>query len=446
MANVCVIGAGLAGSEAAWQLAERGHKVMLLEMRPENNTPAHQTGFAAEMVCSNSFKSDDPLSATGILKAEMERLGSIILKSAREACVPAGLSLAVDRNLFSGLMTERLRNHSNIIWKTALAAKPPIGPSGIPTIIASGPLTADPLARWISDTFNESNLYFYDAIAPIVEKDSIDASIAFPASRYDKGTPDFLNCPLNKEQYERFVDALLTAPRAPLHGFEARFFEACLPIEIMAERGRDTLRYGPMKPVGLRDPKTNQRPYAIAQLRQDSIAGDMFNLVGFQTRLAWGAQADVFRLIPGLERAIFSRFGSIHRNTYISAPRLLDVTLAVKNRPDLPGLFFAGQLSGVEGYLESAATGLAAAIAVDRHIRSLPPVEFPRQTMIGALLHYLANADAKNFAPVNAMIGILPDLPEGILDTRALKKRGGARGLKAAKREALRERALAAIQ
>ncbi|MDR1841311.1 MAG: methylenetetrahydrofolate--tRNA-(uracil(54)-C(5))-methyltransferase (FADH(2)-oxidizing) TrmFO [Holophagales bacterium] len=445
MTDVCVIGAGLAGSEAAWQLAERGHKVLLCEMRPENTTPAHQTGYAAEMVCSNSFKSDDPCSATGILKAEMERLGSIILATARETSVPAGLSLAVDRNLFAGLITERLQKHGNIEWKTALATEPPIA-FGIPTIIASGPLTADPLALWISETFNESSLYFYDAIAPIVEKDSIDPSIAFPASRYGKRTPDFLNCPLNKEQYETFVDVLLAAPRAPLHDLEARYFEACLPIEVMAERGRDTLRYGPMKPVGLTDPKTGRQPYAVVQLRQDSIAGDLFNLVGFQTRLAWGAQAEVFRLIPGIGNAVFSRFGSIHRNTYISAPRLLDATLAVKNRPDLPGLYFAGQISGVEGYMESAATGLAAAIAVDRHIRSLPPLEFPGQTMIGAMLHYLANAAPVNFTPINAMIGVLPDLPKGVLDLKEMKKRGGKGGLKAAKREALREIALAAIK
>jgi methylenetetrahydrofolate--tRNA-(uracil-5-)-methyltransferase len=438
-ADLCIVGAGLAGSEAAWQLAQRGYRVLLCEMRPEQSTPAHQTAFAAEMVCSNSFKSDDPTSATGILKAEMEYLNSLVLAVARETCVPAGLSLAVDRNLFAKTITERLQSHSNIEWKTALVTAPP---DELPTIIASGPLTANALEQWISDTFSESNLHFYDAIAPIVERDSIDTSVAFPASRYDKGAPDFLNCPLDKAQYDQLLDAILAAPRAPLHDFEARYFEACLPIEVMAERGRDTLRYGPMKPVGLTDPKTGRWPYAAVQLRQDSVAGDLFNLVGFQTRITWNAQAQVFRLIPGLENAQFSRFGSIHRNTYICAPHVLDATLAAKGHQ---GLFFAGQLCGVEGYLESAASGLAAAIAMDRHLRNLPSLTFPRQTMIGAMLHYTAFASSKGFAPINAMLGILPDLPENTLDVKALKKQGGVRALKTAKRQALRELALRAI-
>jgi len=431
--NVCVIGAGLAGSEAAWQLAERGHRVLLCEMRPENTTPAHQTAYAAEMVCSNSFKSDDPTSATGILKAEMESLNSLVLAAAKETRVPAGFSLAVDRIMFATHITERLRKHPAIVWKTALITEPP---PDVPTIIASGPLTADPLAQWISVTFNESCLYFYDAIAPIVERDSIDMSVAFPASRYDKGTPDFLNCPLNKFQYDQLVEAVLAAPRAPLHDFEVKYFEACLPIEVMAERGKDTLRYGPMKPVGLRDPRTGKWPYAAVQLRQDSIAGDLFNMVGFQTRLTWGAQTEVFRTIPGLEGAIFPRLGSIHRNTYICAPRLLNTDLSSKFRPDI---FFAGQLCGVEGYLESAASGLAAAIAMDRRLRCNSPVDFPRRTMIGAMLHYLSNADPDNFSPVNAMIGILPEAPQHALDEQ---KSNGQKNRKAAKRSALREIAL----
>jgi len=435
--DVCVIGAGLAGSEAAWQLAELGHRVLLCEMRPENTTPAHRTGLAAEMVCSNSFKSDDPSSAVGILKSEMELLNSMVLATAKETRVPAGLSLAVDRVMFANLVTERLRKHADIVWETRVVSEPP---PDIPTIIASGPLTADPLARWISDTFNESCLYFYDAIAPIVERDSIDMSVAFPASRYDKGTPDFLNCPLDKPQYDRLVEALLTAPRAQLHDFDAKYFEACLPIEVMAERGMDTLRYGPMKPVGLRDPRTGKWPYAAVQLRQDSIAGDLFNMVGFQTRLAWGAQTEVFRTIPGLERAVFPRLGSIHRNTYICAPRLLNADLASKRRPDI---FFAGQLCGVEGYLESAASGLAAAITVDRRLRDLPAVEFPKQTMIGAMLHYLSNADPNGFSPVNAMIGILPAPPRDALD--AEKKSNSKSNRKAAKRCALREIALSEL-
>lgn len=438
--DVCVIGAGLAGSEAAWQLAVRGYRVLLCEMRPVHATPAHQTGYAAEMVCSNSFKSDDPISATGILKAEMDMLGSLVLSCAHETRVPAGLSLAVDRGLFASLVTERLRNNGNVEWKAMLAAEPPVS---IPTIIATGPLTADPLAQWISATFDQANLYFYDAIAPIVERDSIDASIAFPASRHGKGSPDFLNCPLDKEQYYGLIDAMVAAPRARLHDFEAKYFEACLPIEVMAERGRDTPRYGPMKPVGLTDPRTGRWPYAAVQLRRDSIGGELLNMVGFQTRIAKGAQAEVFRLIPGLSDAIFARYGSVHRNTYISAPNLLDATLAAKARPDV---FFAGQLCGVEGYLESAATGIAAAAAVDRLLRKKPPLAFPRRTVIGSLAHYLANADARGFAPINAMIGILPEPPEDALDVAALKKSGGAKGLKAAKRGALRDVALAEMR
>ncbi|MCL1893540.1 MAG: methylenetetrahydrofolate--tRNA-(uracil(54)-C(5))-methyltransferase (FADH(2)-oxidizing) TrmFO [Holophagaceae bacterium] len=438
--DVCVIGAGLAGSEAAWQLAERGHKVLLWEMRPTNTTPAHQTGLAAEMVCSNSLKSDDPISATGILKAEMETLGSMILASARQTRVPAGRSLAVDRHLFAKTITDLLQSHSNIEWQTTMATEPP---KNIPAIIASGPLTAEPLADWISSTFNQKSLFFYDAIAPIVERESIDLSIAFPASRYDKGEPDFLNCPLDKCQYEHLVTSILEAPKAPLRDFETNFFEACLPIEEMAERGMETLRFGPMKPVGLTDPRTGRWPYAAVQLRQDTIAGDLFNMVGFQTRITWTAQAEIFRQIPGLEFAVFSRFGSIHRNTYISAPRLLCATLATKARGDI---FFAGQLSGVEGYLESAASGLATAIAMDRYLRKLPPMEFPRQTMIGSLLHYLVSSNPDNFSPINAMIGILPDLPEDTIDIKAIKKAGGPKSLKEAKRTALHGIAIRAMK
>jgi methylenetetrahydrofolate--tRNA-(uracil-5-)-methyltransferase len=425
-----VIGAGLAGSEAAWQLARRGHRVLLCEMRPGDTTPAHTTGLAAEMVCSNSFKSDDPSSATGILKAEMEMFGSVVLAAARETRVPAGLSLAVDRASFARLVTERLRGHANIEWKTGVVAEPP---KDVPTIVASGPLTAEPLAHWIADAFSEESLHFYDAMAPIVERDSIDLSIAFPASRYGKGAPDFLNCPLGRDQYERLLDAILAAPLAPIRDFEAKYFEACLPIEVMAGRGRDTLRFGPMKPVGLVDPGTGRRPYAAVQLRQDSMAGDLYNLVGFQTRMAWGAQDEVFRLIPGLEGAAFQRYGSIHRNTYICAPRLLDATLAAKRRP---GTFFAGQLAGVEGYLESAASGLAAAVAAERHLRALAPLAFPRRTMVGSMLHYLANADPNGFSPVNAMMGLLPE-PAG--------PPGPSKPSKAARRQMLRETALGAM-
>ncbi|HJW43699.1 MAG TPA: methylenetetrahydrofolate--tRNA-(uracil(54)-C(5))-methyltransferase (FADH(2)-oxidizing) TrmFO [Geothrix sp.] len=434
-----IIGAGLAGSEAAWQLASRGHKVRLSEMRPRWNTPAHTTGQAAEMVCSNSFKSDDPNSATGILKAELRQMNSLILDCAEATRVPAGSSLAVDREAFSARVTETLKAHANIQWVEEQVTAPELGR---PTILATGPLTADPLADWLSATTGQGRLHFYDAIAPIVERDSIDMEVAWMAARYDKGGADFINCPLDKAQYERFLDALLAAERTPLHDVDTPYFEACLPIEVMADRGRETLRHGPMKPVGLDDPRTGRWPHAVVQLRQDTLAGDHFNLVGFQTRLKWGAQKEVFRLIPGLGTAEFARFGSIHRNTYVQAPSVLDATLAVKS---VPNLWLAGQLSGVEGYLESAAGGLAAAFAVDRAVRGLAPSPFPPETVLGSLLHYLAQASAKDFGPTNAMLGLLPPIPEEGLDLRALKRTGGTRAVKQAKGEVHRRRALEAL-
>lgn len=440
MADITVIGAGLAGSEAAWQLAERGNRVRLHEMRPLEKSPAHQTGEAAEMVCSNSFKGEDPGSATGILKAELERMGSLILACARATRVPAGNSLAVDREAFSALVTERLKQHPRIEWIPGRVDAPSLDQ---PTILATGPLSAEPLCEWLREQLGLEHLHFYDAIAPIVEADSIDLSIAYRASRYDKGGADFLNCPFTQEQYEAFLDALLAAPRAELHDFDTPFFEACLPVEVMADRGRETLRFGPMKPRGLRLPSTMITPHAVVQLRQDTLAGDHYNLVGFQTRLKWGAQKEVFRLIPGLQNAEFVRFGSIHRNTYLQAPQVLDATLALRK---LPNLWVAGQLSGVEGYLESAAAGLAAAHSVQRHTRGEAPRPFPRETMLGALLHYLEHAETKGFSPVNAMLGLLPELPEGTLDIRTLKRGGGTRALKQAKGLAHRERALQALE
>jgi len=437
--DVAVIGAGLAGAEASWQLAERGHRVRLHEMRPDHTTPAHTTGLAAEMVCSNSFKSDDPNSATGILKFEMQRMGSLVLRTAEQCRVPAGNSLAVDRAAFSEAITSALRSHPRINWISGLVERPD---PNLPTILATGPLTADPLAQWLSSEITGNRLYFYDAIAPIVEADSIDLQIAFRASRYGKGGADFLNCPLNAEQYNRFLDALLASPRVELNDIDTPYFEACLPIEVMADRGRETLRHGPMKPVGLDDPRTGRWPHAVVQLRQDTLAGDHFNLVGFQTRLKWGAQQEVLRLIPGLENAVFVRFGSIHRNTYVLAPAVLDETLAVKNHP---GLWIAGQLSGVEGYLESAAAGLAAGLAADRHLRHRPSLAFPKESMLGALLGYLANASVKDFCPTNAMLGLFPPLPEGELDLRAIKRAGGTKALKAAKGASYRARAAAAM-
>jgi methylenetetrahydrofolate--tRNA-(uracil-5-)-methyltransferase len=435
-----VVGAGLAGSEAAWQLAQRGYKVRLSEMRPRQMTPAHLTNRAAEMVCSNSFKSDDPNSATGILKAEMSRMDSLILKCAEATRVPAGNSLAVDRDAFADRVTQSLRTHPNISWIDELVTSPPLE---TPTLIATGPLTADLLAQWLTGITGSERLHFYDAIAPIVERDSIDMEIAFKASRYDKGGADFINCPLSEKEYSAFLDALLSAERAPLHEFDTPFFEACLPIEVMADRGRETLRYGPMKPIGLDDPRTGRWPHAVVQLRQDTLAGDHFNLVGFQNRLKWGAQKEVLRLIPGLASAEFVRFGSIHRNTYVQAPRVLDATLAVKNQQNL---WIAGQLSGVEGYLESAASGLAAAYAMDRAKRRREAKAFPRETVLGSLLHYLAHASLKDFGPTNAMLGLLPDLPEGALDIRGLKRSGGLKAVKAAKGAIHRARSLAALE
>lgn len=433
--DIAVIGAGLAGAEASWQLAERGHSVVLHEMRPTHLTSAHTTGLAAEMVCSNSFKSDDPNSATGILKQELKRMRSLVLRCAEATRVPAGNSLAVDRLAFSESITDALRRHPRIRWESGLVEKPN---ARMPTIIATGPLTAEPLAQWLASEISGNRLFFYDAIAPIIEADSIDRSVAFAASRYDKGDPDFLNCPLNEVQYSRFLDALLSAPRVELHDTDTPYFEACLPIEVMADRGRETLRHGPMKPVGLDDPRTGRWPHAVVQLRQDTLAGDHYNMVGFQTRLKWGAQQEVFRLIPGLENAAFARLGSIHRNTYVQAPAVLDATLTVKSHP---GYWIAGQLSGVEGYLESAAAGLAAGIAADRYLRSSPPLAFPKETMLGALLDYLAHASLRDFCPTNAMLGLLPPLPDGTLNHRALKRAGGTKALKSARGEAYRLRA-----
>jgi methylenetetrahydrofolate--tRNA-(uracil-5-)-methyltransferase len=440
MVEIQVIGAGLAGSEAAWQLAQRGHQVTLFEMRPGTLTPAHQTGRAAEMVCSNSFKSDDPNSATGILKAEMRRMDSLILRCAEATRVPAGNSLAVDRDAFAEAVTAALAAHPRIALRTALVTEPDLSR---PTLVATGPLTAEPLADWLARVTGSERLHFYDAIAPIVERDSIDMDTAFRASRYGKGEADFINCPLDQEQYGRFVDAVLAAEMAPLHDFDTPYFEACLPIEVMASRGRETLRYGPMKPVGLDDPRTGRWPYAAVQLRQDTVAGDHYNLVGFQTRMKWGAQKETLRLIPGLEHAEFVRFGSIHRNTYVQAPKVLDATLAVAG---VENLWIAGQLSGVEGYLESAAGGLAAARFLDESLRTGAARPLPRETVLGALLHYLSHASLSDFGPTNAMIGLLPELPEGAVDVRVAKRANGRAGVKSAKGAAHRARALAALE
>ena len=437
--EIDIIGAGLAGSEAAWQLAERGHKIRIIEMRPKYMTPAHQTGYAAEMVCSNSFKSDDPSSATGILKAELQLMKSLTLSCAEATRVPAGNSLAVDRSAFAQKVSLKLRSHPNITWVEDRIDR--VTDNKL-TLIATGPMTADPFANWLAGICGSEKLFFYDAIAPIVERDSINDSITFCASRYNKGGADFINCPMDEKTYNKFVDALLAAPRVKMREMDISYFEPCLPIEVMADRGRETLRYGPMKPVGLDDPKTGRYPYAVLQLRQDNLAGDHFNMVGFQTRLTWGAQREVFRMIPGLESAQFARLGSIHRNTYVNAPLILDATLAVKQ---IPKLWIAGQLSGVEGYLESAASGLAAAIFIHNYTMGLPPMPLPKETMLGGLLNYVAHASIADFCPTNAMIGLLPPIPKEDIDARALKRTGGTKKLKAVRNALHKTRALSTL-
>lgn len=438
--QIDVIGAGLAGSEAAWQLAELGHNVCLKEMRPGCMTPAHKTDQAAEMVCSNSFKSDDPNSATGILKDELRMMNSLVMKCAEATRVPAGNSLAVDRSAFMQMVTSKLRNHPRIRWMEVLANK--IEPNK-PTLIATGPLTATPMLNWLNNSLESNQLFFYDAIAPIVEQESINVDIAFKASRYNKGGADFLNCPMDQKTYNNFIDALLAAPKVPLNNIDAKYFEYCLPVEIMAERGRDTLRYGPMKPVGLDDPRTGRYPYAVLQLRQDNLAGTHFNMVGFQTRLTYTAQKEVFRLIPGLEYADFIRFGSIHRNTYITAPLVIDATLSVKQ---IPNLWIAGQLSGVEGYLEATASGLAAAIFIHKSTLGMPKVPLPPETMLGGLLNYIANTSIKDFCPTNAMIGLLPQISKESVNFHILKDKYNTKSLKATRNALYRDRALEALK
>jgi methylenetetrahydrofolate--tRNA-(uracil-5-)-methyltransferase len=412
--DLMVIGGGLAGSEAAWQAAERGIKVGLFEMRPERSTPAHVTGQLGELVCSNSLGSTLPDRAPGVLKAELTQLGSLLLACAETAAVPAGGALAVDRTLFCDLVTQAIASHPHItIQRQEVASVPPPptpedGPQA--TIVASGPLTSDRLAESLQEMTGQEALSFYDALAPIVSLDSIDTRIAFRASRYDRGTDegDYINCPMSQEEYERFWEALATAERLPLRDFEesdARFFEACLPVEVIAGRGREALAFGPLRPVGLIDPRTNRQPYAIVQLRQDNLAGTLYNLVGFQTNLRYGEQERVFRLIPGLEKAEFVRFGQMHRNTFLNSPAILQPTLQSRRRADL---FFAGQLTGVEGYVGSIATGLLAGLNATRLLEGRYPVILPPTTVLGALVHYVTHADPKSFQPMKANFGILP--------------------------------------
>ncbi len=410
---ITVVGGGLAGCEAAWQIARRGVRVRLYEMRPRKMTPAHTTDRLAELVCSNSLGADVADKAPGLLKQEMRRLGSLILACAEAAAVPAGAALAVDRERFADAVTQRLAQHPliEIIREEVTEI-----PSSI-AVIASGPLTSDALAAAIARISGKDYLYFWDAIAPIVTAESIDFHIAFRASRYGQDSSedgDYINCPMSQDEYERFVEALCTAETATLRDFELqqeRFFEGCLPVEVLARRGRDALAFGPMRPVGLRDPRTGRRPYAVVQLRQDNLAGTLYNMVGFQTNLKFGEQDRVFRMIPGLERAEFVRYGQMHRNTFINSPMLLEPSLRWRDAR-YGHLFFAGQMIGVEGYAGNAATGLLAGINACRLYRGQPLLVLPRTTMLGALCHYVTHAEPKHFQPMKANFGLLPPLEE----------------------------------
>ena len=408
MSHIRIIGAGLAGCEAAWQCARRGIEVELYEMRPVKSTPAHQTDKFAELVCSNSLKSESENTAPWLLKEEMRRAGSLLLEIARETQVPAGHALAVDRETFARRVTEVIAGEPRI--RVIREETTQISETDGITIIATGPLTSDALSREIARLSGNDHLYFYDSISPIVEADSIDMSRVYFAARYGKGSADYINCPFTKEEYDRFLDALLVSQSVEGHDWEnLNYFEGCLPIEEIARRGRDTLRFGPMKPVGLADPKTGKYAYAVVQLRRENLRADSYNLVGFQNHLKYGEQARVLRLIPGLENARFLRYGQIHRNTYINAPSLLTQTLNMKQHP---GVFFAGQISGVEGYTESIAMGMLAGMHVARIAKGLPAVPPPRETALGSLVHYICRAEAKNFQPANITFDLLPQLDE----------------------------------
>lgn len=422
-----VVGGGLAGSEAAWALAERGVAVTLYEMRPRLSTPAHQTEQLGELVCSNTFKSLDVTNAHGLLKAELGVLGSVLLQAAHASRIPGGSALTVDREAFSAAVTKRITGHPNISVERAEVTE-----LRSPAVVATGPLTSDALTDVIADRLGIDSLAFYDSIAPIVGNDMLDRSQLYAASRYGKGQgDDFLNAPLDREEYERFIDALLVADQYPGQAFDPiPYFEGCLPIEEMARRGRETPRFGPMKPVGLPDPTTGKIPHAVVQLRREDRAGQMWNLVGFQTRLRTGEQRSVFRSIPGLGNAEFYRYGSVHRNTYLNAPASLTPHLSTR---DEPSLLFAGQLVGVEGYTESLATGLLAGINLARLLDGLEPCIPPRTTMLGALMAYLTDASPAHFQPMNANFGLLPPLGQGVRDKRR-------------KRELLADRAMNAMR
>ena len=418
MEKVVVIGAGLAGSEAAWQLANQGVQVMLYEMRPNQKSPAHHTDYFAELVCSNSLRGAGLENAVGLLKEEMRRLGSLIMEAADVCAVPAGGALAVDREAFGQYITDKVKSHPNIevIENTEITE---LKFDEI-TIVASGPLTSGKLAKEIAALTGEGYCYFYDAAAPIVTGESLDWNKVYRASRYGKGDADYVNCPFSEEEYKAFWEALTTAEETPTKEFEKQiFFEGCMPIEVMAKRGIDTMRYGPMKPVGLDHPVTGAKAYAVVQLRQDNAAATLYNIVGFQTHLKWPEQQRVFRMIPGLENAEFVRLGVMHRNTYIHSPKLLRETLQLKA---CPRIFFAGQITGVEGYVESAASGLVAGINAGRLARGKEPLIFPEDTAHGALCHYITHAEGKNFQPMNVNFGLLPPLGQKIRDKKVKNK------------------------
>lgn len=422
---VNVIGAGLAGSEAAWQVAKRGINVRLYEMRPVKQTPAHHTDKFAELVCSNSLRANSLTNAVGVIKEEMRHMDSVIIESADRASVPAGGALAVDRHEFAGLVTDKVRNHPLV---EVINEEVTEIPEGI-TIIATGPLTSPALAEKIRELTGEEYLYFYDAAAPIIEKDSIDMDKVYLKSRYDKGEAAYLNCPMTEEEFKRFHTALVEAEVVPLKEFEKEiYFEGCMPVEVMAARGEKTLTFGPMKPVGLEDPKTGERPYAVVQLRQDDAAGTLYNIVGFQTHLKWGPQKEVLRLIPGLENVEIVRYGVMHRNTFINSPRVLKPTYQLKADPNI---FFAGQMTGVEGYVESAGSGLLAGVNAAKLALGEEQIVFPEETALGSMARYITEADSKNFQPMNINFGLFPDLGERVKSKQERAEKHADRALAA---------------
>lgn len=424
MKKVTVLGAGLAGCECAWQLAKRGIEVRLYEMKPNKMTPAHSSEYFAELVCSNSLRSDELTNAVGLLKAEMRKMGSLIMESADSNRVAAGGALAVDREGFSRYITNKIKSCPNIELVSEEATDFPAGE----LVVATGPLTSDALAEKLEKLCNCTGLHFYDAVAPIVTLESVDMDSAFFASRYGKGTADYVNCPMNEEEYKAFVKELVSAKEAPVHGFDdGGVFEGCMPVEVMARRGEETLRFGPLKPVGLRDPRTGKDNYAVVQLRRDNADGTIYNLVGFQTHLTWGEQKRVFSMIPALKNAEFVRYGVMHRNTYLNSPQLLDRYYRLKSDPRIS---FAGQMTGVEGYVESAASGMLVGIETAARLLELEPVDFPQETAIGALGLYISGGSVGDFQPMNINFGIITPLGYRVKGKRNKNAEISARSLK----------------